>query len=215
MLGIHVVGSANGHPEMIWASFEHFGDTPNATYSYNSTSGPKTVTQNTSGTWTFTKNGSAGPFNVEYMHWAAASSGSPQPTIVAAAAGTPPPPPGTISPSDTLRENPWGTPGTGAGSNIALNTDVISINNSVISQLVAGDIRKNYFMIGSTWTNGQNPGKPGTPQLGTNVLANSTMETYQQPNNCFACHQGPGMLSGLSHIYGTNPPNLSGIKPLF
>lgn len=214
MIGIHVVGSAAGHPEMIWASFESFGNTPNATFSYTSTSGTKTVTQNTAGNWLFTRSGSTGPFNVEFMNYVASPS-----SIQAATAGTPPPPPGTISPSDTLRENPWGTPGTGKGSNTGLNTDVISINNSVLSQLLAGDIRKNYFMVGSTWTNGQNPSNPKTPQLGTNVLANSTMETYQQPNNCFVCHQGSGMLGGLSHIYGTNPspnpPGLSGIKPLF
>ena len=53
LLGIHVVGSTAGHPEMVWATFEHVSNTPPATYSYNSTSGPKTVNQDTSGTWLF------------------------------------------------------------------------------------------------------------------------------------------------------------------
>jgi hypothetical protein len=211
MVGIHVVGSANGHPEMIWASFEHFGNAPNAAYTYTSTSGNKTVNQNTSGGWLFTKNGSAGPFNVEYMNWVSSPA-----SIQAATAGTPPPPPGVIAASDTLRENPFGTPSPTSSANISLNTDVISINNSVISQLLAGDIRKSYYMIGSTWTiGGKNPGAGGV-QVGTNVLANTSMETYQQPNNCFFCHQSAtSMLGGLSHIYGTNPPQLTGIKPLF
>lgn len=208
MVGIHVVGSAAGHPEMIWASFERFGNTPNSTYSYNAKSGTKTVAQNTAGNWLFTKSGSTGAFNVEYMSWDEASAGVAA-AIQAAAAGTPPPPPGTISPSDTLRENPFGTPGSGSSSNTALNTDVISVNNSVIGQLLSGDIRKNYYMIGSTWTNGGNPADPGVPQLGTNLLANTTMETYQQVKNCFGCHQQSGsMLSGLSHIY-------SALEPLF
>lgn len=208
MVGMHVVGSAAGHPEMIWASFERFGNAPNATYSYNSTTGTKTVAQNTSGTWLFSTTNSPGPFNIEYMNWIAATTGVAA-SIQAAAAGSPPPPPGTISASDTLRENPFGTPGSGSGSNTALNTDVISINNSVISQLLSGDLRKNYFMIGSTWTNGGNPADPGVPQLGTNLLANTTMETYHQADNCFSCHQQSGsMLSGLSHIY-------SALEPLF
>jgi len=208
MVGIHVVGSAAGHPEMIWASFERFGNTPNATYSYNSTAGTKTVAQNTSGPWLFSESQSAGPFNIEYMNWSAGTTGVAA-SIQAATAGTPPPPPGTISASDMLRENPFGTPGSGSASNTALNTDVISINNSIISQLLSGDIRKNYFMIGSTWTNGGNPADPGVPQLGTNLLANTTMETYHQADNCFGCHQQSGsMLSGLSHIY-------SALEPLF
>ncbi len=208
MVGIHVVGSAAGHPEMIWASFERFGNTPNATYSYNSKTGTKTVAQSTAGSWLFSKTSSPGPFNIEYMHWNEAAAGVAA-SIQAATAGTPPPPPGTISPSDTLRENPFGTAGSGSTSNTALNTDVISINNSIIGQLLSGDIRKNYFMIGSTWTNGGNPADPGVPQLGTNLLANTTMETYHQADNCFSCHQQSGsMLSGLSHIY-------SALEPLF
>lgn len=208
MVGMHVVGSAAGHPEMIWASFERFGNSPNATYSYNSTSGPKTVAQSTSGSWLLSKSLSTGPFNIEYMNWVEATTTTAA-SIQAANAGSPPPPPGTISASDTLRENPWGTPGSGSGSNTALNTDVISINNSIISQLLSGDLRKNYFMIGSTWTNGGNPADPGVPQLGTNLLANTTMETYHQADNCFSCHQQSGsMLSGLSHIY-------SALEPLF
>ncbi len=39
LLGLHIVGSVQGHPEMIWATFEHFGDTPNAAYSYTNTKG--------------------------------------------------------------------------------------------------------------------------------------------------------------------------------
>ena len=42
--------------------------------------------------------------------------------------------------------SPWGMPGTSTSS----NTEVIAINNSVISQLAGGDIRKNYIMTGAT-----------------------------------------------------------------
>jgi hypothetical protein len=54
-------------------------------------------------------------------------------------------------------------------------------------------------------------------EVGTNQLANSTMETFLQPSNCFMCHSdgmlgtapGPdGFSGGLSHIWEP-------IRPLF
>src|SRR5260370_449636 len=63
LVGIHVVGSTAGHPEMVWATFEHIGNAPPATYSYNSTSGSQTVSQNTLGTWLISATGPTGPSN--------------------------------------------------------------------------------------------------------------------------------------------------------
>ena len=82
-------------------------------------------------------------------------------------------PPTPIGPSDVLRLSPWGSP----GSSAAKNTEVIAINNSVIGMLAAGDVRKNYILIGSTWTIGGAPPN-GSNEVGTNQLANSTMETF-------------------------------------
>src|SRR5205807_133008 len=51
MVGMHVVGSVAGHPEMIWATFEHIGNAPNDDYSYINASGSETpVPKDTSGT---------------------------------------------------------------------------------------------------------------------------------------------------------------------
>jgi hypothetical protein len=95
----------------------------------------------------------------------------------------------TIGPVDTCRERAWGSyPDTAEE-----NTMIISINNSIGSMLT-GDVRKNYFMVGTTWSNG----------VGTNVLANSTLETFEQAKNCFSCHRGPLKDGTLSHIF----PNL-------
>ncbi len=198
LVGVHFVATVAGHPEMIWATFEHFGNTPSAAYTYTSTSGNQTIAQNSTGTWLFcTTNCPTGStFNISHAQLngddiAGVPSGSP------------------VSPSNTLRSNPWGLPGTAAAS-ISSNTQIVSINNSVLSQLLAGDMRKNYFMLGATWTIGGAPPSSGT-QVGTSVLANSTMETYVQgATNCFSCHDdlgaSNGMLgisagSGLSHIY--------------
>jgi hypothetical protein len=189
MVGMHVVGSTNGHGEMVWATFEHLGNTPNATYTYNSTTGPKTVLQNTSGTWLFTPNGSSGPWNAQNNTW----TGS-------AITGTP------VGPSTVLRTKPWGMD----GSNSSSNTQVIQANSSILSQLISGDVRRNYFQLGTTWTIGGAPPNGGD-EVGTNQLANSTMETFMQAStpsgpgtNCFACHNTNKVV--VSHVYPTLQP---------
>jgi len=188
MVGMHVVGSANGHPEMIWATFEHVGNTPAAAYSYvNAANQMIAVPQDAAGLWLFSASGSTGPFNVEHMSFVA-------PNIVGSNGNT-------ISPSDTLRWKAWGAasdhaPNPIAGSSAISNSEIISSNNSVIGLLLPGDVRRNYVMTGATWTI-FGAGPTATNQVGTSQLANTTMETYQQSSNslndpgmnCFACHK--------------------------
>ena len=205
LVGIHVVGSTAGHPEMIWATFEHTGNTPLAAYSYvTASSVTKSVVQTTAGSWLFTHTGSAGPFNQAHMQL----SGT----------GIVPIAPHTISPSDTLRWKPFGaatnlSPNPIDGNAANSNTEIISINNSVRGMLLSGDIRGNYIMSGATWTiGGASP--TSSNQVGTNQLSNSTMETYQQGTNtlggpgfnCFSCHTANTTF--VSHVF----PQL---KPLF
>ena len=194
MLGLHVVGSTNGHGEMVWGTFEHVGNAPNATYAYNSTSGLKTVAQNTTGSWLFTPSGATGPFNITSNSWTGSEiTGSP------------------IAPAMVLRAKPWGSNDGGNPSNAAaLNTQVISANASVISQLNAADIRRNYFQLGTTWTIG-GAAPNGGNEVGTNHLANATLETFVQGKtpsdpsaNCFSCHTTNKV--SVSHIYRTLTP---------
>ena len=218
LVGMHVVGStgsttsAPGHPEMIWATFEHVDNTPNAAYTYiNASNQSVPVPQNTAGNWLFCASNSAGPFNEMHMRF------NP-PNIEAV-------PPFTISPSNTIRWKPWGgasdvrpnpisSPATTAGS----NTEIIAINNSVRLMLAGGDVRANYVMTGATWTIGgasPNGSFPGGNEVGTSRLTNSTMETYQQGTsslfasggaNCFGCHVTN--MTIVSHMFGP-------VKPLF
>lgn len=222
MVGMHVVGSTGGlfhsstgitgHPEMIWATWEHFGNAPNATYKYiDNNNVTKTETQNTAGPWLFSTSGSAGPFNAAHMFF-----NSPNINSISSF---------TISPSDTIRMKAFGggfdfSPNPLDATTAASNTEIISINNSVLGQLVSGDIRANYFMTGSTWTIfGAPPTGPfktggNGNEVGTSQLANTTMETYQQgPSNlwsagvnCFACHVNN--TTSVSHIF-------PGLQPLF
>jgi hypothetical protein len=194
MVGLHVVGSTNGHGEMVWATFEHLSNSPNATYVYNATSGQKTVNQNTSGNWLFTPSGSSGPFNLT----AASVSG-------ANITGSP------IGRAAVLRAKPWGTNDGGNPANAAsMNTQVISSNASVIARLDLVDVRRNYFQVGTTWTIGGAPPN-STNQVGTNSLANSTIETFVQGStastpslNCFSCHATNTV--SVSHIYDMLTP---------
>jgi hypothetical protein len=195
LVGVHVVGSTAKHPEMVWATFEHINNTPNIAYTYASTSDPKTPRPaDGAGNWLFSATGAAstnpGPrMRVDRQN----------PANIKAVGS------GTIGPSNITRLKPWGTAADDAQFT-ANNTDVISINKSVGSFLLPGDVRKNYIMIGATWTKG---GQPPTDdnQVGTNAMANSTMETFTQDGNCFGCHSSDDMLGsaaggGLSHIWG-------------
>jgi hypothetical protein len=191
LVGMHVVGSVKGHPEMIWATFEHFDNAPKATYTYNAITGPnpKTIAQNTVGAWLFCASGAAGPFNVAHLKASAADLNSVSPF--------------TISSSDTLRVNAWGN--SAGASSAAKNTEIIAINNSVLGMLPSGDVRKNYMFTGATWTiGGASPS--GGNEVGTNKMANSTMETYQQGTNCFNCHLSNS--TSVSHVFDP-------LKPLF
>jgi hypothetical protein len=54
LVGMHVVGSVAGQPEMIWATFEHVNNTPSERYTYWDTqSRPKEVPRSTAGSWLF------------------------------------------------------------------------------------------------------------------------------------------------------------------
>lgn len=213
MVGLHVVGSTLGHGEMVWASFEHFGNAPNAAYSYtNRSNATVTVPQNTSGAWLFAPNGSGGPFNVETAAWQPPSIVGQTPSGNNG---------GPVTAPLVLRTAPWGiAPGT-APNALATNTNMISINNSRIGQLAAGDVRRNYFQLGALWTNGGTaPSSGGSAnQRGSLGLANATLETFVQGTtaaaqlNCFICHNSTSAPNptqpatvAVSHIYGVLAP---------
>jgi hypothetical protein len=238
LVGIHVVGSTAGHPEMIWATFEHVGNTPNDGYQYvNTSSAVVSKTRDTSGTWLFSASGSAGPFNVAHM------SVDPSTGVINAEPGS------TISPSDTIRSKAWGAacdpvssgapnpiscglnppnspnpPNPFDSTSAASNSEIIAINNSVRGQLLSGDIRMNYIMTGATWTppGGTFPSGsfPSGSDVGTSKMANTTMETYQQGDktfatgsNCFDCHSGLTTDIGSCPAPPSQPFGLSHISP--
>lgn len=202
LVGIHVVGSTLGHPEMLWATFEHVNNSPNAQYTFTNTSNVvATQPADGPGSWVFSSTGAAGSNNNERMNFSGNS--------LTAVSGQ------TIGPSNVFRVNPWGT-GSSNSAFTANNTDIVSINQSVIGMLAAGDIRKNYIHTGTTWVLGGGPPSTGVV-TGTTAMSNTTMETFFQGGNCFNCHSGnmlgtspgtDGFSGGLSHIWAP-------ILPLF
>ncbi|MAQ75885.1 MAG: hypothetical protein CL613_06095 [Aquimarina sp.] len=216
LIGVHVVGSVNGHPEMIWATFEHKDNAPNLSYEYvNVNDSTKTVAADSGKDWLLNSDASNETYNVSHMLFANDSIKARPDQIISA--------------SNTKMILPWGVAKTGKpnpenATPADSNTEIIAINNSVLGQLIKGDVRRNYIFIGATWTNG-GAAPNGTPysetnttdgmSIGTSRLANSTMETYFQYDNkkfgetanCFFCHSNTsanttGLKPGdLSHIY--------------
>lgn len=215
LVGIHIVGSLAGHPEMAWATLEHLHITPNAKYTYlDSNKKVDTVPQDSGNNWLFSSNAADTSPNISHMKADTTSTGIPTDTIIGHNGFK-------ISPSNTLMDYPWGSATDSVTnpenkSSAASNSEVISINNTIYSYLVGNDVRKQYLLIGATWTSGgtaptgKSYGVDGDTSkgtaIGTNILANSTMETYfQSPKrSCFTCHSGrPASLSPneLSHVF--------------
>jgi hypothetical protein len=207
LIGMHVVGSAAGHPEMIWATFEHVGNAPNDAYSYrNSGGGVTAVAQDTSGNWLFCATSCTGPFN-QIRQFIAGDD-------IVAFSTLP------VGPDNVIRFKAWGAASDVAPNPLknseASNSEVISVNNTVRAVLDPVDVRRNYIMTGSTWMiAGTFPFTTfNTTQVGTSKLNNSTMETFSQGTdthaagafNCFSCHGGH--TTSVSHVFGD-------LKPLF
>lgn len=198
LIGMHVVGTVQNHAEMIWATFEHFCNSPlvAAGYKYNSTSATNVSGPVEQGPWLLSSSDNPLNPNLRRIVFDSATGGLTSENHM-------PIYPDKIGPSDTARAKPWGMPGTSAAS----NTQIIAMNNSVRTQLASGDSRWPYIMTGATWrVNGM-----GGSVAGTSQTYNTTMETYTQ-SNCLSCHSnndsipgdhlGDNKNSGLSHIFG-------------
>jgi hypothetical protein len=193
LVGLHVVGTAAGNPEMIWATFEHVNNAPNPSYTYQNAAG-QIVTRDKDGPgeWLFSDTGATQLADGKELITRATMDG----TDIVAAEGQ------TIGPVNVTRRFPWGSRETDASPAATTNTTIIDMNNSVLGQLADQDVRKNYLLVGAMWTVGGTVPDQTKPakQLGTTALANSTMETFKQTKNCFDCHQG-GFLAPLSHVW--------------
>ena len=233
LVGMHVVGSVNHHPEMVWATFESAFNSPDATYSYlNRNYDPATKACKSGTTCLNTVsfsaassqpsifyNGPKGAPTAPEVIVETASSGDDSSII---AAGK------TLVPTSVARLNPWGSqqPATPTLSDPAVlnNTLLVSLMSSLQPKLAAsggmGRTLANYFLVGALWSNRIIPPQPGSQQIGSLFVANTTMETFQQvrpgnpdpnatANNCFSCHgqfnnkvtKKPNSGTSISHVF--------------
>ncbi len=162
LVGMHVVGVVQNHPEFIWATFEHKANAPDCSAVPTGSTDPATGLP-----WSlYTPESGIGvqnQFNVN----------------------------DPLNIVSVCRQAPWG------GGDATNTANIQSLNASVAPHL-AGTVWENYELVGAVWTTGGNdipgangaPMAPGDQQIGSLKLANTTMETFTQDANCFACHNG-------------------------
>lgn len=226
LVGMHVVGSALGHPEMIWSTFEHLYNTPNApglNYIQNIGGSGEIVSGLGNTDFLFHDSTITSPFNVPHITGAYDLSGANGFNIQ--------------QPSNTLRNQAFGWGGLigqFSGNNPVdilpaddSNAQLIAINTDANNKLLIGDVRKNYFQVGSTWSSRFESNQ----QAGTIRLSNSTMETYTQATgsgvssfstasgsgaglNCFSCHD-VGFTSSVGTPFQINPPHDNQLSHVF
>ncbi len=193
LVGMHVVGTVNGHPEMIWATIEHINNAPNADYYYIDSNG-NTVKHST----VYNKPGSSGN-NSNWLFANGTNSSQNKETAVlckhnkeniCSHKGA------AIAPTNVVRTNPWGVKHSDK-KGPKISSELISLNNNVFGALksynktrnINNDPRENYFVSGANWgAGGAIPTSFPNKVKGSVFLANTTMETFHQNIGCFACH---------------------------
>lgn len=234
LVGMHVVGTVQDHPEFVWATFEHLSNAPDVGYWYNNGgTDPVEFPYDASGTFNFLATGTAAAgTNVECMTTQENKDTGAEEIVAETNKDGSVVCTGGIVPSDTTRTRPWGSqpysPTDVSNGTVTQevfdkvvtnNTELVSLNTDVLSQLKTGDPRKNYVQTGGIWTTtpstgGNAPipnqgGDQSAQMRGSLGLYNATMETYSQADamNCFVCHSLPGDATNsfgafeLSHIY--------------
>lgn len=217
LVGMHIVGTVQNHPEFVWVTYEHILNAPDGPYYYTNGAGDVVEQPYSSeGTFLFIETGAAVPANTEC---AKETKGN----IVANTKNGTPVCAGGIVASDTYRKYPWGSQqGDTATAAVTNNTLLLALNASVRSQLSAGDLRANYVQTGGIWTSAptetadapipEAKGYSDSDLRGSLFAFNATMETYTQGTSCFTCHQQSASAPDsfqpfqLSHIYAQIVP---------
>jgi hypothetical protein len=183
LVGLHVAGVPEGHPEFVWATFEHVDNAPDLPAGVDHQAatpvdGSRNWTLYAKGTLAKDCNRKLGP------------SSSPRLTLDPATQLLKPP-------TQVFREFAFGGEPTP-------EQEIEPLNNSVHAQLPPNlNVWKNYKLIGAVWLN--NPStdfqanvdfgelSKAQPNLlgGETKLSNSSMETFTQDDkqSCFYCHR--------------------------
>ena len=215
LVGLHVVGLTDNHPEFLWATFEHKTNSP-ATPDNTFTPSP---TRKDPRSYTFYKGGT--PFS--QVNIPLDPTSSPTRLVLDAATQKITPPTNVVQENATGGENQPNGPGN------------VIILNSQAQKAVSGftppqSTFANYDLIGTVWMlpNSYNLNSNQTDAVGSLDLANATAETFIQNAdnapigkvlNCFLCHNPtsysfqnpppaklPNRLIALSHVLAVGSP---------
>jgi hypothetical protein len=186
LVGFHLIIHTAKHPEFVWATFEHVDNAPDCT---------KPQQQPGAG-WSFTSGKCAECLLTQTADQCAESMGCEFHKGVESGGHT----------SDTSHEvcrffrngTPLGSM-TNDNNNDVNRANIDMLNEQLVgpsgllTQLPASDpmaVWKNYFLVGSLWTEGGKASTDEKSQRGSLNLSNTTMETFlQKERNCFSCHR--------------------------
>lgn len=201
LVGFHIGGVVNGHPEMIWATFEHLRNAPNVPA--NAT--PSTLISDKN--WTFYK--AKTPYKNCNLNLIATNK-----LVLNEKAQT-------LSPvTQVCRQYQFGNDPSSTDPNILQNDqNIASLNKDVLSHLDKKDVWSNYSQVGAIWFAAFNGLKPNMALdtdailTGSVKLSNSTIETYTQVqstmNNCFRCHNTLSAFPSSTDLYPLPALNLN------
>ena len=206
-MALHVVGTTPGHPEFVWASFEHVENSPTPP---KAPLGDGDIVNSQKDFTFYRKNKLRNECNINPVP---DDVSTPAVTLAFLSQANQ-----TLVPIvDVFREFNSG------GDGVGLDDDVCTINNSVRTKLATIPglaVWSNYQLIGAVWF--KNPARdfaagenfPFPPPAAANdmfageqKLSNSTMETFTQRKqvNCFGCHD-------TSKVFKDNGDQLPGLK---
>ncbi len=195
LVGFHLVYAPAGHPELVWATFEHVANAPDGPCTGKATTPPAGFKK-----WTYNNSADPDCSTSHVNHWQNATP-APYPIVQA------------------VRNWAYGNDPNQAAAQENIHA-IEALNRSVAGGLPADSVWKNYYLVGTVWTvNGALP--PTQPSLdsnhelkggnlgGSDLLANVTMETFRQTEpdlsatkSCFFCHTAEQKHTYLvSHVF--------------
>ncbi|RMF12050.1 MAG: hypothetical protein D6757_10205 [Alphaproteobacteria bacterium] len=200
LVGFHVVGTVAGHPEMIWATFEHEDNAPDLTVNEPT---PEMIVSRRD--WTFYQ---------AYTPYSECNVNAGKKLMLNETTQK-------LSPiTQACQLHPFGVDPQPASPMEAGNRRaIVDLDRGVRARLSReGGVWSHYFESGAIWFKDGSQLKPGlgladdTLLAGSLKLANTTMETFTQEaadtQNCFRCHntlsfQGgpPNMDLDISHAF--------------
>lgn len=209
LVGFHIAGVVKGHPEMIWATFEHKDNAPDVPADYNF----KDPTKKVSGKdWTFYTHGTP------YSECNVNPAKSPKLKLDEATQ--------TLTPvTQTCRRYAFGNDANQKDFSVPTNIRVVKqLNASVAGMFEKDDVWSNYFEVGAIWFIKPDALVPGMSLatdtlngeqflIGSLKLSNSTIETFTQSqstmNNCFRCHNTSQKFPPETDLMPLKPMNLN------